>query len=277
MDFIELHIKASTELTDMLIAELGEVGFNTFMETPDGFNAYTETDQYKEEEVKAVIERYAAVGPIEFSTVVIPKENWNETWESNYHPIEIPGKCRVRASFHQPDDRYPLEVVINPKMSFGTGHHATTYLMMDFLLEKSWNGKTVVDLGTGTGILAIVAQKLGAAIVDATDVDEWCIENSRENFDLNGCGQIQPQLGTVQQVELRGNYDLVIANINRNVLLEEIPAYAELLTPNGTLLLSGFYEDDLPVIKAKAAECGLWFVEHRVKDAWTAASFLKKG
>ena len=277
MDFVELRISTSKELADILIAELGEIGFETFLEVPEGIYAYQGVDFFKEEEAREIFERYSSIGSIGYEMAIIPKENWNDSWESNYHPIEIPGRCRVRASFHKPDPEYPLEIVINPKMSFGTGHHSTTWLMMEFLLDMGCTGKSVVDLGTGTGILAILAKKLGASGVDATDIDEWCIENSMENFALNDCSDIEVQLGSVNEVKLEGPYDLVLANINRNVLLEEMPAYSELLPANGTLLLSGFYEEDLPVIQKKTSEVGLSFVEHRVKEAWTAATFKKKG
>lgn len=277
MDFVELRISTSKDLAEILIAELGEIGFETFLEVPEGLYAYQGVGFFKEEEVREIFERYSSMGNVEFETAIIPKENWNESWESNYHPIEIPGRCQVRASFHKPDPNFPLEIVINPKMSFGTGHHSTTWLMMEFLLDLGCNGKSVVDLGTGTGILAILARKLGASSVDATDIDEWCIENSTENFALNDCSNIHVRQGSIKEVKLQGPYDLVLANINRNVLLEEMPAYSELLPANGTLLLSGFYEEDLPVIKKKVSQLGLSFVEHRVKEAWTAATFKKKG
>lgn len=277
MDFVELRISTSKDLADMLIAELGEIGFETFLEVTEGLHAYQGVEFFKEEDVLEIFDRYSSIGSIAYETAIIPKENWNESWESNYHPIEIPGRCRVRASFHRPDSNFPLEIVINPKMSFGTGHHSTTWLMMECLLDLGCKSKSVVDLGTGTGILAILVRKLGASGVDATDIDEWCIENSTENFALNDCSDIQVQQGSIKEVKLQGPYELVLANINRNVLLEEMPTYSELLPPNGTLLLSGFYEGDLPVIKKRASEVGLSFVEHRVKQAWTAATFRKKG
>lgn len=277
MDFIELKVEAGEDLAQMLIAELGEIGFDTFMENPEGFSGYITQDRFSEPAVKEILARYDSGHAIPYSVAVIPKENWNEDWEKNYHPIEVPGRCRIRAAFHAADPAYPLEIVINPKMSFGTGHHATTFLMMNLLLDTGCAGKRVADLGTGTGILAILAKKLGAATVDTTDIDDWCIENSRENFALNSCEDISVVQGTVAEVTLKRDYDLVIANINRNVLFDEMPAYRELLATKGSLFLSGFYEEDLPAIKTRAAELGLHFVEHRVKDAWVAASFLKKG
>jgi ribosomal protein L11 methyltransferase len=276
MDFIELQIQTSGELSDILIAELGEMGFDTFQETEEGFNAYIGKADFKEALVKDIIQKYSFLGIARYEIHEIARENWNQTWESNYHPIEIPGRCRVRASFHQPDPSFPLEIVINPKMSFGTGHHSTTYLMMDLLLDTNLKGKDVIDFGTGTGILAILAKKLGASTVEATDIDDWCIENGMENFALNDCEGIKVMLGTVADVKKKDRYDVVIANINRNVLLEEMPAYSALLAPGGLLFLSGFYELDLPIISEKTSELGFEMLQHKVKDFWTAAIFEKK-
>lgn len=276
MDFIELQIKTSKDLADILIAELGEIGFDTFQETEEGFNAYTGEGVFKESTVQEIILKYSFLGIASYKTVLIPKENWNLTWETNYHPIEIPGLCRVRASFHAPDPSFPLEIVINPKMSFGTGHHSTTYLMMELVLKRDLKGKSVMDFGTGTGILAILAAKQGATHVDATDIDEWCIENGMENMGANECGDIKIQLGTVSEVKKAPSYDLVIANINRNVLLAEMPEYSALLPVGGELLLSGYYEDDLPAIQEKASSLGLELTSHQIRNAWVAAAFEKK-
>ena len=276
MDFIELQIKTSRDLADILIAELGEIGFDTFEETGEGFNAYILEGSFQEADVKEIIQKYSFLGIASYETVRIPKENWNQSWETNYHPIEIPGRCRVRASFHKPDPSFPLEIVINPKMSFGTGHHSTTYLMMELLLDSDLQGKSVFDFGTGTGILAILAAKLGAAHIDASDIDEWCIENGMENIAINDCSNIKIQLGTVKEVKKNPSYDLAIANINRNVLLEEMPDYAAVLPEGSKLYLSGFYETDLPVIEEKASSLGLSKTTHRVREKWVAAAFEKK-
>ncbi|WP_416867829.1 MAG: 50S ribosomal protein L11 methyltransferase [Imperialibacter sp.] len=276
MDFIELQIKTSRDLADILIAELGEIGFDTFEETDEGFNAYILEGSFKEADVKEIIQKYSFLGIASYEKVKIPKENWNQSWETNYHPIEIPGRCRVRASFHKPDPSFPLEIVINPKMSFGTGHHSTTYLMMELLLDSDLQGKSVFDFGTGTGILAILAAKLGAAHIDASDIDEWCIENGMENIAINDCSNIKIQLGTVKEVKKNPSYDLAIANINRNVLLEEMPDYAAVLPEGSKLYLSGFYETDLPVIEEKASSLGFRKTTHRVREKWVAAAFEKK-
>ncbi len=277
MDFIELQIKTSRELADILIAELGEVAFDTFQETDEGFNAYILEGDFEEAAVKEIIQKYSFLGIADYQINKIPKENWNQTWENNYHPIEIPGRCRVRASFHSPDPSFPLEIVINPKMSFGTGHHSTTYLMMELLLDSDLIGKSVFDFGTGTGILAILAAKLGASKIDASDIDEWCIENGMENIAINDCGNINIQLGAVTEVRKNAPYDLAIANINRNVLLEELPHYTSILPTGSSLFLSGFYEADLPVIEEKANSLGFEKTTHKVRDSWVAAAFEKKG
>lgn len=271
-----MQIRTSHELGDILVAELGEIGFDMFQDTDEGFNAYIASERFVESEVKEIIQKYSFLGIARYEINKLAKENWNQNWESNYQPIELPGRCRVRASFHSPDPSYPLELVINPKMSFGTGHHSTTYLMMELLLEADVKGKSVIDLGTGTGILAILACKLGAAHTEATDIDEWCIENSMENFALNECDDIKVQLGTVAEVTKKESYDFVLANINRNVLLEEMPAYAALLPAGRRLLLSGFYEIDLPAIREKAESLGFEYLNSRTKEAWVAAAFEKK-
>jgi len=276
MDFVELRITTSRDLADILIAELGEIGFDTFQETDEGFNAYIGEAEFDEAEVKEIIQKYSFLGIARYQVGKVPKENWNQTWETNYHPIEIPGRCRVRASFHEADASFPLEIVINPKMSFGTGHHSTTYLMMELLLDTDVKGKSVFDFGTGTGILAILAAKLGATQIDASDIDEWCIENGMENFAINDYDGIKIQLGTVKEVKKKPSYDLILANINRNVLLEEMPDYVSVLPIGGLLYLSGFYEEDLPVIEEKANSLGLKRTGYRVRDNWTAVSFEKK-
>jgi ribosomal protein L11 methyltransferase len=276
MDFVELRITTSRDLADILIAELGEIGFDTFQETDEGFNAYIGEAEFDEAEVKEIIQKYSFLVIARYQVGKVPKENWNQTWETNYHPIEIPGRCRVRASFHEADASFPLEIVINPKMSFGTGHHSTTYLRMELLLDTDVKGKSVFDFGTGTGILAILAAKLGATQIDASDIDEWCIENGMENFAINDYDGIKIQLGTVKEVKKKPSYDLILANINRNVLLEEMPDYVSVLPIGGLLYLSGFYEEDLPVIEEKANSLGLKRTGYRVRDNWTAVSFEKK-
>ena len=183
------------------------------------------------------------------------KVNWNEEWEKNYDPIVIEGKCIIRASFHSPRPEYDYELIVTPKMSFGTGHHATTYQIVAYQMQLDHVGKRVLDVGTGTGILAIMAHKRGATSLVATDIDDWCIENSSENFGLNGC-TCELHKTDIEGLEASG-FDIIIANINKNVLLLQIGVYAEKLTAGGELILSGFYQDDIPDLIHEAGKYGL--------------------
>lgn len=275
LDFIELKITVPPDFSDILIAELAEIGFETFMDTDYGLDGYIQLHLYDEQQVKEIIEKYRNLTGITYTVSTIARKNWNEEWEKNYEPIIIGNECLVRASFHEGLGKYPYEIIINPKMSFGTGHHETTTLMLENQLATSHTGKQVLDVGCGTGILAVMACKRGAASVHAFDIDEWAVENSRENFELNKCLQATVQKGTIREVSLAPGYDVVLANINRNVLLDEIPVYASLLTHGGLLLLSGFYEKDIADIEKMAASKGLSAIEQRIKEPWASLVFKK--
>jgi ribosomal protein L11 methyltransferase len=276
MTFTKVLFQANQDFSEILIAELAEQGYDTFEDTDKGFNAYILTELYSEEAIRALVKNYSALASINFKIEVIEKENWNEQWEKNYDPIEIPGKLRVRATFHEPDDSFDHEIVITPKMSFGTGHHATTQSMLELQLDSDFHDKSVVDLGSGTGILAIMASKLGASHIEATDIDDWCVENGIENFALNALSGITFHKGATQVVKLeKKKYDVVIANINKNVLLDEMSHYAALLDKGGRLYLSGFYEADVEDIKNATDEYNLLLEKSVIKDNWTALMFTK--
>jgi ribosomal protein L11 methyltransferase len=275
MDFIEVNVKTSPDFTDILIAELGEIGYDTFQETVDGFSAYITEDRFSEQELQEILVRYAGLAPVEHQAQKIERRNWNEEWEKNFEPLLIGERVSVRASFHPKPEGASYDVVINPKMSFGTGHHETTSLMIENQLNVSHQGRRVLDMGCGTGILAILACKLGADPVVAVDVEDWTVENARENADLNGCGSLEVRFGDVSVVEEEEPFHIVLANINRNVLLADIPVYSSLLLPQGVLILSGFYIDDLELIKEKAAQHGLAFQSFRTKNNWVSAVFFK--
>ncbi|WP_373400530.1 50S ribosomal protein L11 methyltransferase [Algoriphagus halophilus] len=204
----------------------------------------------------------------------MPKVNWNEEWEKNYDPIEVDDLVFVRASFHDPAPGFQYEIVINPKMSFGTGHHATTYQMLKHQAEIDHKGKRVLDVGSGTGILAIMAHLLEAQEIEAFDIDEWCVENGNENFDLNGLST-RMDIGTIREVNPQGKFDIILANINKNILLDEMEIYAELLDSKGFLLLSGFYTEDIEDLLDHAAPLGLSLYKKNSKDNW-AALILQK-
>jgi ribosomal protein L11 methyltransferase len=221
-----------------------------------------------------IINNYREAAQISLSEGLMPKVNWNEEWEKNYDPIEVEELVYVRASFHQPKEGFRHEIVINPKMSFGTGHHATTFQMLRHQGEVDHSGKRVLDVGSGTGILAIMAHLLGASQVEAFDIDDWCVDNGNENFDLNGL-KTRMGLGTIRQVNPQGPFDIVLANINKNVLLDEMEIYAALLPSQGYLLLSGFYTEDIEDLVQAALPFGLELLKKSSKDNW-AALILKK-
>ena len=275
MDFIELKVTVPPDFSDILIAELAEIGFESFIDTPYGIDGYIQTEQFKVHQVEEISQRYSGLTSVSYTYTTIERRNWNEEWEKSYEPIIIGNKCLVRASFHQSSAEYAYEIIVNPKMSFGTGHHETTALMLENQLSISHTNARVLDVGCGTGILAIMACKRGASRVDAFDIDEWAVENSRENVEINQCGNITIQRGTVREVKLAPVYDIVLANINRNVLLDEISTYATRLAPGGFLLVSGFYEKDIADIELVATTNGLNRLEQKVKQPWASLVFKK--
>jgi ribosomal protein L11 methyltransferase len=274
MDFIEVSVQAPVDLTDILTAELSQYGYDTFMETDTGLCAYITEEAFSQEELEEVLNKYRGEFPLLYTIQKIEKQNWNEEWEKNFEPLLISGICSVRASFHPRPEGVAYDIVINPKMSFGTGHHETTTLMIENQLEIPQAGKRVLDMGCGTGILAILAAKLGAAEVVAVDIEDWTVENARENADLNAVS-VEVRLGDVQAITRDAPYDIILANINRNVLLADIPVYARLLVPGGTLVLSGFYTEDLEAISSQAFANGLSYKTTRTKNNWVSVVFEK--
>lgn len=263
-----LQVTCSPEFSEMLLAELAEANFDTFLENENGFEAYVEGEGYDKPLVDTILKKYQALTSVEFSFSQIQKRNWNEEWEKSYSPIVVDDKCLIRASFHQADKRYPYEIVITPKMSFGTGHHQTTYLMVKNMLNIDHRGKRVMDAGCGTAILSIMASKLGAREVEAFDIDEWSIENGNENTAINHCDNITIQQGKIMEVALSGSFDIILANINKNVLLDEMKLYAGYLSAGGFLLLSGFLTLDIPDLLAEASRHRLTEVSRDERDTW---------
>lgn len=268
--YLSLQFRCAEELTEILIAELSEQGYDSFWEQEDGFEAYILKSDFDEPVLQDIIARYAGLGSATYTVGLVEEKNWNVEWENNFEPITVEDQCLVRADFHKIEQDYPYEIVINPKMSFGTGHHATTYLMLSWQLEVDQQGKKVMDAGCGTGILAIMAHLKGAAQIVAFDNNEWAVDNSRESFELNRCPEISMFLGTVADIPEDDKYDIILANINRNVLLEEMPLYAARLRKGGTLLLSGFYNYDAPLIEEKAAASGLKVSGQKERNDWVA-------
>lgn len=257
--------------TEILIAELGYVGFESFVETEEGVTAYIQKDEWRDNILDEVEILNSAEFKIDHSFSEIEQINWNIEWEKNFSPIEVDGKCVVRAPFH-PERNLEYEIVIEPKMSFGTGHHETTFMMLQYILENEFEGKSVLDMGCGTAVLAILAEMRGASSIDAIDIDEWCYENSIENTEKNNCQNISVYLGDAALLKNQ-KYDVIIANINRNILLEDMHVYAKCLKNNGSLYLSGFYSQDLAVIKETCNSLGLEFVDNKENNNWIAAKF----
>jgi len=259
---------------DLLIHSLGEAGFDTFEETDSGFNAYVSEGLAEGLDEEILLNPFRQTLAFSYEKNFIPQKNWNEVWESNFEPLIIGDQCYVRATFHQARPEFPIEIIIDPKMSFGTGHHQTTAMVMEFLLAIDFSGKSVLDMGCGTGILAILAAKRGANDITAIDYDPVCYESTLENVALNQASFIKALCGS-KEVIPDAVYDVVLANINRNILLDQIESYANVLKPGGTLILSGFYDEDCEVLLQKAAEFGIQFSEKRLTDNWASLKLLK--
>ncbi len=258
--------------TEILIAELGYAGFESFVETEEGVTAYIQKNEWDEHILEDINILDSEEFNIQHTFSEIEQINWNEEWEKNFDSIEVDGKCTVRAPFH-PHKNFEYEIVIEPKMSFGTGHHETTFMMLQFILENDFEGKSVLDMGCGTAVLAILAEMRGASKLDAIDIDEWCFENSLENIERNHCKNISVFQGDASLLSGK-KYDVIIANINRNILLNDMDTYRKCLDKDGVLYLSGFYVEDLPIITEACNNQGFTFVENKEKNKWVAAKFV---
>jgi ribosomal protein L11 methyltransferase len=276
MYYSRLQVICDPEFAELLMAEIADAGFDSFLETDKGFEAYVELEKYDKEQLNAIKEKYTAQTPVVFYQDRIQKQNWNEEWEKNYEPIIVDDKCLIRADFHKIAKKYPYEVIITPKMSFGTGHHQTTYLMIKSQMTMNHQGKRVMDAGCGTAILSVMACKLGAKDVEAFDIDEWSVINGKENLEVNQCPQIHLQQGKLDELSIEGTFDIILANINKNVLLAEIKQYAAYLNSEGLLLLSGFYTHDIADLLQEASQYNLREVSRDERETW-AALLLRKG
>lgn len=274
MEYVQVTLTCLEEYREILIAELAAIGFDSFLETETGLEGYVLQEQFSRDSFDEVISTYRESAALTVVEGIVPKVNWNEEWEKNYDPIEVGKLVYVRASFHAPQPGFQYEIVINPKMSFGTGHHATTFQLLSLQGKIDHQGKRVLDVGSGTGILAIMAHLLGAKEVEAFDIDSWCVDNGNENFELNGLST-RMGLGTIREVKPKGPYELILANINKNVLLDELAIYTSLLAPRGILLLSGFYSEDSDDLNQVATLNGLRLTTQSTKDNWAALEFQK--
>jgi len=265
-------VKPFQPAVEILIAELGHVGFESFVETEDGVTAYIQKADWYNTILEDIQILKSNEFEISFTFDEIEQTNWNAEWEKNFNPILVDNICSVRAPFHEkPNTIY--DIVIEPKMSFGTGHHETTYMMIQYILKNDFNNKSVLDMGCGTGVLAILAEMKGAKSIDAIDIDNWCYLNSIENVERNNCKNISVYEGDASLIQGK-IYDVIIANINRNILLNDLPTYADCLNNEGMLFLSGFYESDILVIEQACNDLKLKLVEKIEKNNWIALKFL---
>jgi len=278
MNYYELFFTTITTedyQQDLLINALGEIGFDTFEELELGFKAYIPEDIFDQAALDEQLLPYKDLFTFSYEITLIQQKNWNEVWESNFEPIEIGDKIYVRATFHEPKPKFEYEIVIDPKMAFGTGHHQTTAMMLGLMLENEFAGKRVLDMGCGTGILAIMAAKLGAGDTTAIDYDPVCYESTIENSALNNVDNIKPLCGS-KEVIPDEQYDTILANINRNILIDQMQRYAEVLKTDGEIYFSGFYESpDLDIITDEARKYGLKYITHKKDKEWVAAKFIK--
>lgn len=265
-------------ISDILAAELGEIGFESFTQHETGLAAYVPEKLYD----KTLLDEKLATFPLDEVTInytseLIPAQDWNEEWEKNYFkPIVIGNQCVIRASFHQPVAGVTYDIVIDPRMAFGTGNHETTYLMLNEILKLDLHGKEVLDMGCGTAVLAILSAMKGASRIVAIDIDEWAYNNTLDNIRLNATTQVDVKLGGAEQIATSGKFDILFANINRNILLNDIRHYATAMKPGSMLFMSGFYTHDIPAIKAESSLNGLRYLTHAERNNWVAVQFIKE-
>lgn len=260
--------------TEILIAELGEQAFESFEETPMGVSAYVQKGLWTADILEDIQILKSEHFIVTYRKEEIEQVNWNEEWEKNFQPIDVDGVCYVRAPFHE-KTQAAYDIVIEPKMSFGTGHHETTFMMIRHILQNDMEGKVVLDMGCGTAILAILASLRGASEVDAIDIDNWCYLNSIENAERNNCTNIQVYEGDAALLSTTPKYDVILANINRNILLKDMKSYGACLQSGGAIFFSGFYQEDIEAVQKAAEAEGMEYVSTLEKNNWVSLKFIK--
>ena len=274
MDYLEIRFYNDPAMNEVLIAWLGETDFQMFQEQEDGVSAFIPAADYQEDKISELIRSIPGNENIRMEKSFIKDKNWNKEWESNFEPVTVKNEVHIRAPFHPPAPSGLIELIIEPKMSFGTGHHATTSLMIEQMLEMDLEGKSLLDMGSGSGVLAILAKKMGAEKILATDIDDWAIENSIENCKRNQTEDIEIQKGDYRLLK-NLDFDIILANINRNVLLNDTEAYSVSLNQGGELVISGFLTEDVSVLNEKAKSLGLQVLKEKHHEGWASVSYKK--
>jgi len=279
MKYTAIHFTFDTSVeytADILASMLGDTGFESFVNTDKGLDAYIPSKLYDENALKVTLKNFPFPEEIDFEKEEMEDKNWNEEWEKYFfEPIIINDECIIHSSFHKDIPKLKYDIIIDPKMAFGTGHHETTSLMIGEILNMDLAGKSVLDMGCGTSVLAILASMRGAGDLTAIDIDDWCVDNSLENIQLNNVSGIDVLLGGAELLEGL-HFDIVLANINRNILLNDMQSYANTLPAGGELYMSGFYTEDVPVIETKARELGFEMLYSKQKNNWAVVRMLKK-
>ena len=279
MNYFEINfsiVPFEEYISDVLASELGEIGFDSFVPTQVGINAYALETAFDEVKLKYLLADFPFEASIDYKVTKIESKNWNEEWEKHYfEPIVIGNECVIHSSFHKNVPVAKYDIIIDPKMAFGTGHHETTSLVIGRILQMDLQGKSLLDMGCGTAVLAILAAMRGAKDIVAIDIDTWCTENSIENIEINHISGIDVQLGGAEL--LAGlHFDIILANINRNILLADMEQYAACLSSGGELYMSGFYVQDIPLIEAEANRNGLNLIDYHEKNNWVAVRTVKE-
>ncbi len=276
---IEFHLESCEEfIAELLPAFLGEIGFDSFEETPTGINAFCPKELYSETDMIAVLHNIPCdTKNIHYNISDVEDVNWNTKWEEeSFRPIEINQSCCVRPSNHPTENNYQYDIIVNPTQSFGTGYHETTRMVMNAMFNLDLKDKTVLDMGCGTAVLSILAEKLGAKHITAIDIDKWSADNAVDNAQLNACNNIHIHMGDADSLSsIATKHNIVLANINRNILIRDMDSYVNSMQPNAILIVSGFLTEDYPIVEAKAIELGMKPSQHYEDNTWVAAVFTR--